>query len=83
MIFPDSDDNGIRKESTPSGNGGDELTWKLKSAPVDSLTHFASTVLCNVRDMHGKVQLCDLSVKSVVCIYMYNCTRNGRGSPVL
>ena len=46
------------KSDKSSRNGGDsELTWKLKSAPVESLTHFMGTVLCNVNDMHGKYNI--------------------------
>ena len=60
MIFPDSDDEGVSKRrpfppSPAAGSEESELTWRLKSAPVDSLTHFMATVLCNVKDMHGKV----------------------------
>ena len=55
MIFPDSDDDVVRKRPPPPPSGSEELTWRLKSAPVDSLTHFMATILCNVKDMHGKI----------------------------
>ena len=60
MLFPDSDDEEVSKKRPPplpaaAGSEESELTWRLKSAPVDSLTHFMATVLCNVKDMHGKV----------------------------
>ena len=62
MIFPDSDDEEVSERRPPpppppppADSEESELTWRLKSAPVDSLTHFMATVLCNVKDMHGKV----------------------------
>ena len=57
VIFPDSDDEdtGKRSVKSPPCSEENELTWRLKSAPVDSLTHFMATVLCNIKDMHGKV----------------------------
>lgn len=52
MIFPDSGDEEVSKRRPPlppaAGSEESELTWRLKSAPVDSLTHFMATVLCNV-----------------------------------
>ena len=57
MIFPDSDDDVVRKRPLPPRPSSEEseLTWRLKSAPVDSFTHFMATMLCNVKDMHGKI----------------------------
>ena len=60
MIFPDSLDEKEKttQEATGSfpvrGENDRELTWRLKSAPIDSLTYFMATVLCNINDMHGK-----------------------------
>ena len=54
MLFPARDDNNEKPDKSSHNSGDSELTWKLKSAPVESLTHFMGTVLCNVNDMHGK-----------------------------
>lgn len=38
---------------SPPSTEETKLAWRLKSAPVDSLTHFMATVLCNIKDMHS------------------------------
>ena len=64
MLFPkrsDNDETRNKSDKSSTNSGDSELTWKLKSAPVESLTHFMGTVLCNVNDMHGKGE-CGISV---------------------
>ena len=75
VIFPDSvDEEGTQDtgRSLPTRREDDSaLTWRLKSAPVDSLTHFMATVLCNVNDMHGRCgveRLLHFALISMACI---------------